>query len=153
MTVASQEAGSGELGTLAAAAAYFDVGVTGAVYRVAIGACVFPMQTVLFGSTAGWGTLIATFALVLISIRLVPLFGRRALRFAPEVKEIWAARRQLAKHYDSFQWRKFLWIGAGMGLSLGVVAERPRPFVLLCGVCLAAGVAGMWRWRAVRPHP
>lgn len=153
MTATREAAGPAELRGFEALAAQFDVGAMGGLYRVVIGACVFPLQTALVGRDSGWGVLIAAFLLALVLIRFVPLISRRLLRFSPEVREIWTARRQLAKHYDSFQWRKLFWIGAGMAISLGVVAERPLPCILLCAGCLAAGLAGMWRWHAVRPRP
>jgi hypothetical protein len=104
------------------------------------------------GSDSIWVT--ATLFLALLAgLRVGPAVLRRLIRFSTEAKEIWTARRVLAKEYDSYAWQKLFWIGIGM-LVFGAVGGGLRQGELaVMLLCLIGGGAGQvaWRWaRAVR---
>ena len=63
---------------------------------------------------------------------------------------MWWNRRQLAKRYDSYQWRKLFWIGAGMAIYM--VAYRDFSFLraTVSGLCALAGAIGLVRWNVLR---
>ena len=54
----------------------------------------------------------------LFLLRLVPAALRRLLPFSTETQDVWRERRRLGKRYDSYQWRKLLWIGLGISLNV-----------------------------------
>jgi hypothetical protein len=67
-------------------------------------------------------------------------------------RQVWAQRRQLAKRYDSYQWRKLFWIGCGLGQYILVSGDFQTPRILVCSVCLVTGALGQIRWRWIHSH-
>jgi hypothetical protein len=105
----------------------------------------------LFGPVAfGWMFLLF-FLAILLSLRLVPALIRKVARFNPATNTIWAERRQLARQFDSYQWRKLFWIGMGLGLY-GLVSPQvfSVAFLVVIGVCLVFGAIGLWQFRLAR---
>ena len=68
---------------------------------------------------SGW-MLVPFLLLVLLLLRVVLAVVRKVVPFSPELQEAWSERRRMAKLYDSYQWRKMLWIGAGLALYIAV---------------------------------
>jgi hypothetical protein len=123
-----------------------DRGIWSAIFRLAIGFAIPPVFRGVLGSRASLWTYLAMFVAVLVGLRVVPAIMRRVLPFSAEAKAVWAERRALAKRYDSYQWRKLLWLGLGMlphlFLAQGIIMHE---FVLI-GFCLLAGAAGEIVW-------
>jgi hypothetical protein len=126
-----------------------DEGVFGALYRVVIGFLTIPAMWFLLGNDGSNWSLVAFLLAILILLRVGPAVLRKLLPFSAELREAWSVRRRIAKLYDSYQWRKLLWIGAGLALYV-VVSGHYRPVsVALALFCLVAGAAATVRWRAV----
>jgi hypothetical protein len=126
-----------------------DEGVVGALYRVLIGLITIPAMSFLPGSDGSRWTLVPFLLLVLSLLRVGPAVVRKVVPFSAELRETWSVRRRIAKLYDSYQWRKLMWIGAGLALYIAVSGRYwPIP-VALAMFCLITGTAATVRWRAV----
>src|ERR1700722_6836352 len=90
------------------------------VYRVVIGFLTIPASSALLGAHGSGWSLTACFLAVLFTLRLGPAVLRKLVPFSGAVLAVWAKRRQIAKRYDSYQWKKLFWIG--IGLTVYVVA-------------------------------
>jgi len=122
-----------------------------AISRVAFGLGILPAFRALAGSRASVWTTLALFIGLLVALRIVPLVLRRVLPFSIEAKEIWAARRNIAKQYDSYQWQKLFWIGLGL-LPYVVIGDgmgNSERVVTL--ICLIGGGAGLLFWYRAAP--
>jgi len=120
-----------------------------ALFGVAIGYAVVPVWLSVTNShLPGW-TLAPFLLVVLASIRVVPAVLRKVLPFDRAAQQTWAERRRLAKRYDSYQWRKLFWIGAGLSLYAWTSGSRFRMLMLLAQWTLIAGAAGhiIWQYR------
>ena len=125
-----------------------DDGAAGALLRVSLGYLTGLTWQQLSGlQGAGW-SVVPFFLAVLASIRLLPAVIRKVGRFSEPVHDVWNERRQLAKRYDSYQWRKLLWIGLGLMLHVALSARRPGALLALTFLCLIAGALGLATWRA-----
>jgi hypothetical protein len=119
----------------------------GAVYRIAIGYVLVPLSSTFPVSVhPGWN-LASWFLGVLLALRLVPVVVRKVLPFSERVTAVWVQRRQIAKRFDSYQWRKLVWFG--VGLSTYAIASRQidGPGAVLALFCLAGGALGALAWR------
>ena len=121
----------------------------GALYRVAIGFATLPGLSFLLGNDVSGWTVVAFLLLILILLRIVPATIRRLVPFSRTSREAWAVGRRLAKRYDSYQWRKLVWIGVGLTLYTAASGQFSPPRILICTTCLLVGIAGTVRWRAV----
>ena len=118
----------------------------GALYRLAIGFVALPVLQRLCG-TQYCGEALAPFLLaILLMLRLGPAFARRLVRFSPAVQAAWMRRRQLAKRYDSYQWRKLFWIGAGLMAYCAFSGELLGPALSWGLFCMISGGLGMVLW-------
>ncbi|HEX6397721.1 MAG TPA: hypothetical protein VFZ95_09870 [Steroidobacteraceae bacterium] len=131
----------------------FDAPPVDMLYRALVGYVVMPFYEWLGdGAHTMWG-LLGALLVVLAGSRIAPMIVRRLLPFSAAVKTVWAERRQLAKHVDSYQWRKML--GVGLGWAIWCLQTRTpivaAPFVAALA-CMAAGIAGwiFWWGRATR---
>jgi hypothetical protein len=115
--------------------------------RLAFGSAVVPLWTLLAGDGAPGWTLVPFFLFSLAMLRVAPLGIRMVVPFADGTKSVWAARRQLAKRYDSYQWQKMLWIGLGMLASSVMTGERGVVVLSLAAICVVSGAAGAVVWR------
>jgi hypothetical protein len=122
-----------------------------ALYRVAMGFGMLPLYDLLIGEGhSGWW-LLAVFLGFLAALRTVPAVVRKLCAFSDAAQQEWHARRQTAKHYDSYQWQKLLWIGSGLGLFILLSSNVSAPRVVLAVWCIASGAAGFVAWcRRVR---
>ena len=118
-----------------------------AILRVLAGFVFLPATTaVVGGMTSGW-RLLASFAAMLIGLRVVPAILRKLLPFPRAVIVAWTERRQVAKRYDSYQWQKLFWIGLGV-LGYTIVFEGLHAHGLALGsACVISGTAGKVWWR------
>jgi hypothetical protein len=121
----------------------------GALSRVAIGFATLPAMSLLLGSNISDWTVVPFLLSILLLLRLVPAVVRKLVPFSGAVQEAWAVRRRLAKQYDSYQWRKLMWIGIGLALYTAVSGQFSAARVVVCSACLLAGMVGMLRWRLV----
>jgi hypothetical protein len=135
-----------------------DEGTFGALYRFLIGFTTIPAMRLLLGGDGSDWMLIPFLLLVLVLLRVVLAVVRKVLPFSAELLEAWYVRRRMAKAYDSYQWRKLIWIGSGLA-SYVVISGRHRPvYIALSIFCLVAGAAAAARWHALaadnkRPKP
>jgi hypothetical protein len=127
----------------------FDVGVTGALWRAALGA-LFVLALRAVRPAAGIAFALAVLAVVLFGVKAVAAVARRALPASPHVRAHQEWRRNLARLHDSYQWRKLLWVGLGLfaaGTLDGPRARWERP---LAAACVGAGLTAELVWRRKR---
>jgi hypothetical protein len=120
-----------------------------AVYRLMMGSSLLP----LFGwwsdsGHADW-RLVPFFLVMLLMLRLVPAVVRHLVPFPADACARWSHRRLLAKHFDSYQWRKLLWFGLGLAASMVFFRRAEGATTLLVVACLVGGGLGAWRWRCI----
>lgn len=117
------------------------------LYRAALGYFIMPIHGRVWGETPPGWSLIVLVTGILILLRIVPGIVRRVLPFPREVKSVWANHRQLAKAYDSFQWRKLFGLGLGW-LAWLVLSHATDPLPILLAVSfLFGGGMGIFFWR------
>ena len=123
-----------------------DVGVPGAVLRIALGLLLVPALQVLRHEPDSW-TVVVSLLVMLFAVKVVGAVGRRMVPATEVVRSNWAWRRNLASNYDSYQWRKLLWIGIGLmvGAALGTPGTRIQ--WVLGAVCVLAGGNAEVLWR------
>jgi hypothetical protein len=126
-----------------------DEGAFGALYRVLIGFATIPAMRLLLGSDGSDWTLVPFLLLILFLLRLGPAVVRKVVPFTAEVREAWSVRRRKAKFYDSYQWRKLMWIGAGLASYVAISGRYWPVPIALSMFCLLTGAAATLRWRAV----
>jgi hypothetical protein len=138
-----------KVGTVDKLLLHLDEGPFGAFYRVLIGFTTIPAMRLLLGSDGPDWTLVSFLLSVLLLLRVGLAIVRKVVPFSAELREAWSVRRRTAKLYDSYQWRKLMWIGLGLALYV-VVAGRYWPVqIALSMFCLITGAIGTVRWRAV----
>jgi len=117
-----------------------------AVLRALLGFACIPLLS-LFGQDvrSAWVLTIALL-LLMLSLRMVPVFLRRLLPLSPEVTAVWAERRQIAKRYDSFQWQKLFFIGLGLAGYMLVSRELLTSAIAVSSFCVLFGAIGLVRW-------
>ena len=121
-----------------------------ALYRIAIGGLVLPAWRWLGGGETRAWTLVAWLLAFLFALRLFPALLRKMLPVSRALSEAWAARRRLAKRFDSYQWRKLFWLGCGMALSATVTPAGLPIEIATIGFCLVSGAVGSLVWRKQR---
>jgi hypothetical protein len=126
-----------------------DEGAFGALYRVLIGFATIPAMRLLLGSDGSEWTLIPFLLLVLGLLRVVPAVVRKVVSFSAELQEVWSVRRRTAKSYDSYQWRKLIWIGAGLALYVAISGKSWPVPIALSVFCLVIGAGAAMRWHAI----
>ena len=97
-----------------------DEGAFGALYRVLIGFTTIPAMRLLLGSEGSEWTLVPFLLVILLLLRVGTTVARKVMPISAELREAWSVRRRKAKLYDSYQWRKLMWIGAGLALYVAV---------------------------------
>ena len=138
--------GRAEIGTIEKALLKVDDGVIGALYRAAIGFAAPPAMSFLLGDGVSDWTLIPFLLAILLLLRAVPAVVRELVPFGDEVLRIWAERRRTAKRYDSYQWRKLLWIGVGLTLNMAASGRLSTALIVVSSICLVGGAAGTAMW-------
>jgi len=122
-----------------------------AIWRIAVGIAVFPFTDLLFKKRDSIATYMAGLLIVLLLTRLLPLFIRKIIPFPTSIKQAWFNRRNTGKNYDSFQWKKLLWIGVGMLFYLVFSGFWGIARVFPTAVCLISGAIGIYRWHLIAP--
>jgi hypothetical protein len=138
-----------QMGSLERILLKVDEGAFGALYRVIVGFATLPTMSLLMGSNRPSWALIPFLLFILLLLRIVPAVVRKFVPFSSALSEAWRARRVTAKRYDSYQLRKLLWIGVGLGVWLAVSGDLSAIPIAVCAVCLLAGAAGTARWHVV----
>jgi hypothetical protein len=126
-----------------------DEGAFGGLYRVLIGFTTIPVMRLLLGSDGSDWTLVPFLLLVLVLLRVVLAVVRKVVPFSAELQEAWSVRRRTAKLYDSYQWRKLMWIGTGLALYVAVSGQYWPVHIALSMFCLVTGAGATVRWRAL----
>ncbi len=120
-----------------------------AVFRTSIGFAMIPaMSRLRFDDRSVW-SLLAFLLALLLGLRVGCAVARKLGRFSEPVKRFWAERRQLAKRYDSYQWRKLFWIGIGLVLFTVYSGQYSASRLVVASLCLVAGTLGIARWRLI----
>jgi hypothetical protein len=124
------------------------------VFRIAIGYFLVPLSSSSsFESTHPALNLAYWFFGVLLALRLVPVVIRQILPFPQRVAAVWVERRQIAKRFDSYQWRKLVWFGIGLSAYALSMRRLDGAGAVLTVLCLIGGVLGAlaWRQRSIGP--
>src|SRR5271169_6612304 len=106
-----------------------------AVYRLAIGFATVSVFSHVFGKDRSVWAFVAFLLGVLFMLRVAPAVFRRVMPFSDTVQQVWAERRQLAKRYDSYQWQKLLWIGAGLALNAILSNQILTSRMMVSSIC------------------
>lgn len=126
-----------------------DEGMIGAAYRGLIGFLLIPAKQLLMGAQGSDWAIVSLLLAILLILRLGPAVVRKVLPFSAELKEEWSVRRRTAKLYDSYQWRKITWIGAGLLFYVLVSRQFSVAYIALSALCLITGAGAALRWRAI----
>lgn len=117
------------------------------IARFGFGGLIIPILTFLSpGAREDW-RLILFFVMMLFALRVVPAVLRHALPFSNETQARWWKLRVYAKQFDSYQWRKLLAIGLGMGTYIAFTGAVGRDEIFLAASCIVAGLCGEIVWR------
>jgi hypothetical protein len=126
-----------------------DEGVFGALYRGLIGFAITPAMRLLLPSGSSDWALAPFLLLVLLLLRFGLAVVRKVAPFSGKLQEAWSVRRRTAKLYDSYQWRKLMWVGAGLACYVAVSGRYEPVPIALSLFCLVAGASATLRWRVV----
>ena len=121
-----------------------DVFPLGALLRTAIGYAAVPAFRQLVGRGVNDWRIVPWFLIVLVAVRVVPAFLR--IPFPRSAKIVWVERRDIAKRFDSYQWRKLLWFGLGIA-AYAAASSGDAVSIALGAVVLVAGCLGEYEWR------
>jgi hypothetical protein len=119
------------------------------MYQLVIGFLVAPLFARLRSEDGPDWQLFPFFLLVLFALRVVPAIVRHLLPFSTDLQAHWFRYRLLAKHYDSYQWRKLFWFGLGLGSYVALFGGPGGNQGLLALACLLSGALGALAWRRV----
>lgn len=119
------------------------------IYRAAIGYVVIPLAEVVCGENPTFTQIFIVFLAVLVGLRVVPGVLRRILPVESDVKAAWAMRRLQSRRHDSYQWQKLLGHGVGLGAYAFLHPRTTGNPLVLAGICVAAGAAGLACWLRV----
>ena len=126
-----------------------DDGVLGALYRAVIGFATIPAMRLVLGRDGSDWSLVPFLLLILLLLRVGAAVARKVLPFSQELREAWSVRRRIAKRYDSYQWRKLMWVGIGIASYLVISGHYATIPMWLSMFCIATGAAASMRWRAI----
>jgi hypothetical protein len=131
---------------------HLDVGPMGALWRTALGAAFAYALSRVLPNAGGW-TAVACLAGTLLALKAAAAGGRRFVR-SPRARDEWVWRRMLASDYDSYQWRKLLWVGLGILVARSIAGTSSAWEIPVGLGCVASGAVGELAWRrmgVVRP--
>lgn len=122
-----------------------------ALYLAALGLFAAPILARLWGPyRPGW--MLPVFLLaVLFTIRVMSVIMRKTFSFSARTQEVWSNRRELAERYDSYQWRKLLWIGLGLLVYAFCVRDLEMWTMVTAVTAVLAGGLGEVYWQQSRP--
>jgi len=119
----------------------------GALYRIGLGYVIPLLYYRIFSKEdSGW-FLVLWFLCFLIALRVLPAVLRKLLPFTREARAIWIERREIAKRYDSYQWRKLIWFGTGMACYVAISGAWDGIVGALTAFCIIGGGLGFVFWR------
>lgn len=118
------------------------------LYRAALGFVALAVFARLRGGSRSEWLLGAALLAGLLALRVVPAVVRRLLPFSEATRQVWSERRQLAKRYDSYQWRKLLGFGVGLVLYIVISQQFSSSRIVVSGACMVCGFIGTMKWRA-----
>lgn len=119
------------------------------IFRAGVGFALLPLLYRLPGNDSSFLLLLLYFLLALLMLRIGLTVVRHAFPFSLGLREAWAKRRQLAKRYDSYQWRKLFWMGLGIVAYMILFDDLRRENGWLGLGCLLGGACGMWIWKTL----
>ena len=118
------------------------------VYLLPAGVAVGILLSRLFGEALSVGNAVFTIIGAMVFVRAGGFILRRILPVSKSVRNEWTHARTLGKRFDSFQWQKLLWIGAGLLLSSVIPLPGPVALRVACGaVCVFLGAIATFIWR------
>jgi hypothetical protein len=123
-----------------------DIGAPGALLRVVLGLLLVPALDAVHADAGLWLTS-AWLLAALFGIKVVAAAARKALPASALVRSHWEWRRNLARYYDSYQWRKLLWLGVGIMIGGAMGWPGTETQWLLGVVCFASGAVAEILWR------
>lgn len=130
----------------------FDAPPWDTLYRAAIGFAAPSVLSRLWGEDrSGWALVVLLLG-ILAALRLVPAVMRKLVPVSGTVKRVWQERRQLAKRFDSYQWRKLFGLGVGLSLNMAISSHIRVSTIMVSVFCLLSGALGLIRWHAVAPR-
>lgn len=118
-----------------------------AVLRALLGFACIPVLSLLRQDVRNAWVLTIGLLVLMLSLRIVPVFLRKLLRWPLEVKAVWDERRQLAKRHDSFQWQKLFFIGLGLAAYTLFSRIFVTSTIAVSSFCVLFGALGLVRWR------
>lgn len=116
----------------------------GALLRAAIGYALVPAFYYFASPRAHDWRILPWFLVVLAGLRVVSAVLRRL--FSSPVQAIWFRRRDIAKRFDSYQWRKLLWFGLGMAVFIVYSGESDFVLVAMSAAEIVAGCLAEIAW-------
>jgi len=123
-----------------------DVGLSGAILRVALGAAlVFALHPLVPG--VGLAASAVSLAVMLFGLKAFAAVARKVLPATPAVRARWEWRRNLARNYDSYQWRKLVWLGVGILAAAGASRQQGAWEISLGTACILSGAIAEVAWR------
>ena len=126
-----------------------DVGLSGAILRVSLGAAlVFALHLLLPG--VGLAASAGSLAVMLFGLKAFAAVARKVLPATPAVRTHWEWRRNLARYYDSYQWRKLVWFGVGILAAAGASRQQGAWEIRLGAACILSGALAEVVWRRQR---
>ena len=119
------------------------------LYRIGLGYGIPLLYFHISSNESSEYVLILWFVFCLLVFRIVPAILRNLLPFSKNVRTIWAERREMAKRYDSYQWRKLMWFGIGMACFMMLGRASNGVLVMLTAFSLIGGALGLECWRKI----
>jgi FtsH-binding integral membrane protein len=126
-----------------------DTAPINAIWRLLLGVALFPIYASVWKSSVPKWLFLLYILFVLLSLRIVPLVLRKIMRFSSDAQTIWSDRRQLAKIYDSYQWRKLFWIGLGLAAYLRYANVHDQFATAIAWLFTIGGAIGLFTWMGI----
>jgi len=114
-------------------------------FRIMFGYFLGASWSRLRDNTPSW-SVFPYFLMMLIALRLAPAIVRRLVPFGAQLQATWFEKRQLAKRFDSYQWRKLIWLGVGLTIYVLLSGQLVGHVIIVTVICLLSGASGLWMW-------
>lgn len=122
----------------------FDLFPMGALFRGAIGYALVPAFYYFANPRTPDWRILPWFLVVLGGLKVGSAVLRRL--FSTPVQAVWFRRRDIAKRFDSYQWRKLLWFGLGMAVYIVYSGDSDFVLVAMSAAEIVAGCLGEFVW-------
>jgi hypothetical protein len=126
-----------------------DIGASGALLRILLGILLVTAVEIAHPEAGCW-MMSALLLVMLFAVKVIAAVARRVVSPSALVQAHWEWRRDLARNYDSYQWRKLLWFGVGIMMGGALRWPGTRTQWVLGAVCFAAGGVAEILWRRHR---